>query len=228
MPAACGVTSLGSCLLWDPALSQHVWVLLKRKAWEEVILSKLCLQEAGAGMEGLHEANCSGKLLCAFIFFLVQDLGLLLCLGAPWSFREEGRIYAFPYSRDPGRPMASSWAYLGMGEFHTILDPVPAIYRKNSRDLSVCLWDPGVYFDSVVVFGFVLMIFLFLEAEWISPGLCNCCTTFWLCVVQGSAVVSGDVPLKYSYYLSSLHKLHQISIRHFQKLLLIRQLHLQS
>lgn len=115
-----------------------------------------------------------------------------------------------------------------MGEFRTILDPVPAIYSKNSSNLSGYLWDPGVYFDSVAVFGFALVIFLFLEAEWISPGLCNCCTTVGLCVVQGSAVCQETCPFKYSYYLSSLYKLHQISTRHFQKLLLIGQLRLQS
>lgn len=52
-----------------------------------------------------------------------------------------------------------------MGEFHTVLDPVPAIYSKNSRNLSGYLWDPGVYFDSVAVFGFVLVIFSFFRSR---------------------------------------------------------------
>ena len=109
-----------------------------------------------------------------------------------------------------------------MGEFHTVMGLVPAIYSKSSRNLCRYLWDPAAYFDSMAVFGFVLVvIFLFLEVEWISPGLCNCRTMFCFCVVRGSAMVSRDALLKYSYYLSSLYKLRQISTRHFQKLLLI-------
>lgn len=70
-------------------------------------MSKQSLQEAGAGMEGLHTANCYGKLLCTFIFLPSSRSGAFTVLSALWSFREEGRVCVFPYSRDPGRPMVA-------------------------------------------------------------------------------------------------------------------------
>jgi len=51
-----------------------------------------------------------------------------------------------------------------MGELHTVwLLCQPSAARAAGTCVRY-LWDPGVYFDSVAVFGFVLVvIFLFLE-----------------------------------------------------------------
>lgn len=118
----CAVVSLGSCCPpWDLALPQRGWVPLESEAWGKGSMTKPRLQEAGgherqgagAGMEGLWQANCSGNLLCPF--FLPQDLGLLLCSGAPLqesghSGRRRGSR-VLPYSRDPRRTHSSpSWA----------------------------------------------------------------------------------------------------------------------
>lgn len=189
-------------------------------------MSTLSFQEAGGWC--WHGGTASGKLfwetaLCLYSFPSPRSVAFIVLRG---TLVVQGRGDGLWVPIQLG-----SWETHGFPAGNGCVSYHPAssaIYSKSSRNLSGYLWDPGVYFDSVAVFGFVLVIFLFLEAEWISPGLCNCCTTFWLCVVQGSAVVSGDVPLKYSYYLSSLYKLHQISTRHFQKLLLIGQPRLQS
>lgn len=50
-----------------------------------------------------------------------------------------------------------------MNEFCTVLDPVLVIYSKTSRNPSRYLWDPSAYFDCVVMFGFVLVVFSFFK-----------------------------------------------------------------
>lgn len=221
-----------SCLLWDPALPQWGWVPLKRKAWEEVSMFKLSLQEAGGWC--WHGGPASGKLfwqtpLYLYFFFPSPRSGAFTVLRAILVIqgREEGLCSPIQQRswETHGFPARHSWEWVSFIPCWIQCQP------STARTAGTCLDTFGIQVFILIAWlclDLCLWFFLFLEAEWISPGLCNCCTTFWLCVVQGSAVVSGDMPLKYSYYLSSLHKLHQISTRHFQKLLLIGQLRLQS
>lgn len=177
---------------------------------------------------GLAMAWCWGQQ--ADFAFLYLPRFEAVSRGIPtaiWLFREEGGCCVLPQSRDLVRIHGSPNRAEQINEFCTVLDPTLVTYSKTSRSTSRYLWDPSAYFDSVSVWICACCFFFFLKVQWINSGLCSC-TVVCFCVVRGLAMVSGDVLPKYSYYLSSLYKLHQISTRHFQKLLLIGQLRLQS